>query len=478
VKKLLLLVGFVLVAGPVQGQDKGPIKLTLTANPAPAVVLHLALLPELREQVPGNAAPLYRQAADLLGKIPETAGERTGLQTVMYKWESMPLDQLPRDEVRKVLALYKEPLELLDKATRSEYCDWELAERLRVGGFNADLGDMQKLRNASVVFGIKAKLELADNRPDRAVHTLRGAYILGKRVGESPTLICHLIGIALTTRANNLLEQVLAHPRTPNLSWSLASLPQPFMDCRKSFEGERVAAYAAFPGALDLANNPDAGPLPPEKIEKMTKVALLLPNAKLLGLGGLARRFLLSENIRIKHDKAKEALIALGRPRDQVEKWPHAQVAVMHALAEYDKLLDEGIKWQSFPYWQARPALEQIEDRMRRNGIGKLEDSAIDLASEVLPAFGKVILARHRLDRQFAALRCVEAIRLYAAEHKGQLPATLADIKEVPVPVCPITGKPFEYHRTGNATAVLTAPPVPKLKPSIQPLSFELMLRR
>ena len=95
-----------------------------------------------------------------------------------------------------------------------------------------------------------------------------------------------------------------------------------------------------------------------------------------------------------------------------------------------------------------------------------------------MPGVGKVTLARHRVQRQLNALRCLEAIRLYAAEHKGQLPATLAEIKDVSVPMCPVTGRPFLYHRTGDSSATLTAPPARKLAPSIPPLSYELTLRR
>jgi hypothetical protein len=61
-----------------------------------------------------------------------------------------------------------------------------------------------------------------------------------------------------------------------------------------------------------------------------------------------------------------------------------------------------------------------------------------------------------RLDRRVAALRCVEAIRLYAAAHGGRLPPTLAAVKEVPVPEDPLTGKPFAY-RLENDTATLEA---------------------
>ena len=62
-----------------------------------------------------------------------------------------------------------------------------------------------------------------------------------------------------------------------------------------------------------------------------------------------------------------------------------------------------------------------------------------------------------RLDRRVAALRVVEAIRLYAASHDGKLPEELIQITEVPVPEDPATGKPFEYCRDG-AASVLTLP--------------------
>ena len=48
-------------------------------------------------------------------------------------------------------------------------------------------------------------------------------------------------------------------------------------------------------------------------------------------------------------------------------------------------------------------------------------------------------------------MRHVEALRLYAAGHDGKLPAKLSDIS-VPLPVDPVTGKPFDYAVEG-ATA-------------------------
>ena len=96
----------------------------------------------------------------------------------------------------------------------------------------------------------------------------------------------------------------------------------------------------------------------------------------------------------------------------------------------------------------------------------------------LLPALGKVYDATGRLDRHIAALRCVEAIRLHAAAHGGKLPSALSDITEVPVPMDPVTDRPFEYEVKG-ATARLTAPLQDGDKtPRFERLTYEITLRR
>jgi len=62
-----------------------------------------------------------------------------------------------------------------------------------------------------------------------------------------------------------------------------------------------------------------------------------------------------------------------------------------------------------------------------------------------------------RLERDVAALQCIEAIRSYAASHGGQLPQTLGEITGVPVPRNPVTGEPFRYTWTGSAAVLESA---------------------
>ena len=58
---------------------------------------------------------------------------------------------------------------------------------------------------------------------------------------------------------------------------------------------------------------------------------------------------------------------------------------------------------------------------------------------------------------------------MYAAEHKCRLPASLADVTEVPLPEDPISGKPFEHKVTGDRAHVAAPLPAgPLLAPHLQ----------
>ena len=69
----------------------------------------------------------------------------------------------------------------------------------------------------------------------------------------------------------------------------------------------------------------------------------------------------------------------------------------------------------------------------------------------------KVHLLMNRLDRNVAALKCIEAMRLYTVAHDGKFPNQLNDVTQVPVPDDPVTHKALVYTRTG-AKAVLEMP--------------------
>jgi hypothetical protein len=94
----------------------------------------------------------------------------------------------------------------------------------------------------------------------------------------------------------------------------------------------------------------------------------------------------------------------------------------------------------------------------------------------LLPNLSRMYFHQTRLDRRVAALQCVEAIRMYAAEHEGKLPASLAEVTDVPVPIDPVTGKEFGYQVEGG-TFTLDSPAPPGERPD-QGSRYVVTLRR
>jgi len=87
----------------------------------------------------------------------------------------------------------------------------------------------------------------------------------------------------------------------------------------------------------------------------------------------------------------------------------------------------------------------------------------------------KMHLLMNRLDRHVAALQCVEAIRLFAGTHKGNLPNRLEEITEVAIPNDPVTDQPFEYL-VKDQTAILKAAP-PKGGNERDSIQYELTMQ-
>ena len=94
-----------------------------------------------------------------------------------------------------------------------------------------------------------------------------------------------------------------------------------------------------------------------------------------------------------------------------------------------------------------------------------------------MPAVYKVHRKRGRLDQRIALLRHVEALRLYAAEHNGTLPAKLSEIS-VPLPDDPFTGKPFRYEVAGNTAHLRGTPPPGMEKDPAYNVHYEVTLQK
>jgi hypothetical protein len=471
-RSFLVCIVLALGAGTAAAQEVGPRLLVLSPARPTGPALHNRLLPELIEQRPGNAADHYSKIKELLQGATKPTNDQIEV------WLKAPLNKLPLDEMRAALKDCGKAMAEAEAGARCESCDWGVAEEIRKHGIGFRADFIQDTRELTTLFTLRLRLELAEGRTDRALHTVKTMLSMARHVGQGPTLISMLVGAAETAIILDRLEEVLQQPDAPNLYWALTDLPRPFFDLRQALQGERLIGYNIFLTGFGVdASDLDAGPMSKEQLQKLTK-GLVGLSSEATGVGN---RWLFGALVLSRHEEAKRTLIAAGRPRDKVEAMPHLQVALLHALLDYDRELDEMMKWQSQPFWESRPALEAREQELKQQRFMTLlrnDAPALPFAGFLLPALVKVSGAGVRIDRRIALLRCVEGVRLYAAEHDGKLPASLAEVKGVPLPIDPATGKAFHYEVKG-ASARLSAPPQDgKTNLFFSAPSYDLILRK
>jgi hypothetical protein len=327
-----------------------------------------------------------------------------------------------------------------------------------------------------------ARLALADGRTEDAVRDLQTTLAMAQHVGRGPSMICPLVGMAIAQLAAAEIDLLIQQPGSANYYWALSDLPQPFIDLRPAFQGERLLVYGTFPYVPQSPNAPETHVLTQDEINKALQLILDAQEGNLFAPAPVYKRYL-ALDIQQKHERAKRELAEVGWSSEKLDRMPHIEVALLHGLLEYDRHLDEAAKWQNMPYWQAEPVLAGLGKKYQTvRGLTRPDAASIPLAALISSAYGRVYFARARTERKFAALRCLEAIRLYAARHDGKLPSRLDQIKEVPVPVDPFTGKPFEYEVTGDRATLFSAAraaPGQGQKPSPQlALLYEITLKR
>jgi hypothetical protein len=434
---------------PIQPQA---VQLTVAPAAAPTPALKYQLLPELLDMTPGNAAVQYYRSFSWewwtnLRKQPDYP-----------KWlehTTTPLKDLPRKELESVVSTHA--LLELDIAARKENCDWDMTSRVRSENFVMLLPDVQSFRELANVLALKARYQIAEGQYDKALYTLQTGMAMGRHISQMPSLICNLVGNAICNQMLNQVEELMQAPGAPNLYWALTTLPSPFIDLRKPIQGERVMIHGFFASLGDL----ESGRLTQEQEEKLED---RLISAMRGAFGETARvrdadRLELAILVMKLYPDSKKALIEGGRKAEEVESWPVLQVVLMASLREFRRLEDEFHKWLYLPFPEAQKGLDDAEAQIRA------ARARLDILPlfDLLPAVSKVAWAAERTERRIAALRCVEAVRLFAAAHDGQLPEALSAITEVPVPDDPVTGKSFDYTVEGR-TFTLHGPPLVSLQ--------------
>jgi hypothetical protein len=478
---LLVLSSLVLSAAPAWSQQAGggdsprkdsirTVSLVVDPKPEPTYALAYRLETPYMEQRPGNGALLYQTALSL---IPEIKRKYPALDDKVEGWYDSPLDKLPQDEVREIITRFKQPIRTLDLATRCERCTWEYSTREE--GLNSAMpvwGDMRILMR---VLALKARLEMADGKVAEAIETLRISLSAARDLGNGPFIIQNLVGIGSAGRVLQEVERVIQSPGAPNLYWALTDLPHPLISMRQALQMETDAAYAGLPELRRL----DDEVLSNDQVVRLWNKAAATFSSGDYGTmeKTLAHTMMMASALKL-YPVAKQHLLDQGKTAQEVESLPDLYVVLVYQHDRCRRLADSMLKWCDVPYWQAEAGLMESEKLVNEEMDRIRQD--MDVVMAVFDygmgnRFRWIYFLNTRLERDLAMLRCVEAIRMYAAGHDGKLPQALSDITEVPIPLDPVYGQAFSYQ-VADGKAVLESP-APSDQSARHGLRYEIAIR-
>ncbi len=438
---------------PIEPKDgKYVVPLTVDAVGPVRPALKYRLLPDVREIQPGNQIQAFYKCFFEQNPLFHSKESTDNQQ----KWMAAPLKELAKE--KELVNYGGSAVKQAFYAARLESVDWQLLNQSKSDGIELLLPDVQQMRMLSVVLKVRVRGELARGEFDAAIRTLQTQFALARTFNEQGTLIGHLVGIALTMIALGELEEFVQQPGAPNLFWALTDLPSPFIDLRKGIHVEKLLL------SKDYDTLRKAVPMSEENLGALLKNldSLLGPDTKIAALPSVW--FAKQAKDKAAVTAATERLADLGHKPADLAKLSALQVIVMDDYTRYDNDMDDFVKWTNVPFWQLPAEIGQ-----RKPAVGAF--------GQLLPAYYKVMVAKIRLHQSVALLTVAEGVRAYAADNGGKLPAALDAVK-LPLPVDPVTGKPFLYElKDGKATIRGTPAPGHEMEPSFNRV-YEITVRK
>jgi hypothetical protein len=451
--------------------------LTISPRAEPTPALKYRLLPMMTELKEGNAVPIY------LRLMHEQTDElRKHWRETPHKWNELPLDQVPLDEAKKFLdGVRGRFLVQFDYGARRKTAEWNYTLE-QPDPISILLPDAQQMRGYVPMMVLRTRVDIAEGKYADAAHSFQTGFGFSRHVANGPFVISGLVGVAIASQLADRIPEWIERPDSPNLYWSLTALPRPLIDIRAELEFEQRVVEMQFPDLADLDRLRTPG-------EWDVGLKRLRAEVRRIGLmidaGNEANKKAAKEPEPPLPDpdepasKATDLAAArqfvtgrLGKSAAEVAAMPPAQVLMLYTGGQLADTRDDMFKFTYLPVSQALARLQEADARLQSMTGGE----GVRLSKWMLPAIAKVLMAVNRLERKLMLLRVIEALRIHAASHGGRLPATLDQITEVPVPLDPGTGKPFEYQSDGTtATLVSVVPDEPR---ETRALRYRVTLRK
>jgi hypothetical protein len=258
--------------------------------------------------------------------------------------------------------------------------------------------------------------------------------------------------------------ELISQPDSPNLYWALSTLPESLVELHRAASLESNIFSITFPEANDLDHQADAkqwSKRAKQLVELLELIGEIPKVEKPAEQGSVVEQFLRRLNLAQKNHLTEllshargELPELLGVSAEKVKAMSDDEVAVRWYVFQRQARDQRTAAALVLPPREAWPQLKLL--RAETAAMRKM----LDTPGEGFVDPTTIYIAVWSAHRQVQALRVIEGVRHYLATHKRQLPKSLDEIADVPVPLDPMTGKPFEWTIDGD-TATLKAPPLP-----------------
>jgi hypothetical protein len=239
------------------------------------------------------------------------------------------------------------------------------------------------------------------------------------------------------------IEQAIATPGCPNLYWALATVPQHLIRM-----GDSVLWELSNPSRVltELAEAESESWTEAQAAQKWSALLEKLgehsgseaDNDRLQIMLAIAGGTLVGD--------AKSRLAANGYATSKLTDMPGLQILLIDAAQELRRMGDEVGKAHLLPAIVGKTVAEREEKELREwLSQNRSKSVAALIAGQLFPAVRQAKEAETRRLMRFNRTLTLEAIRMHAAEHQGELPESLEQLSPVPALPDPYTGKAFDY---------------------------------
>ena len=205
---------------------EGPVKLMVWPAKATDSPGKMSLLPKAENLTDADAVPLYEKAVQAM--------PRGIKQDQMREWLKLPPEQLPQPQAEAMVQKYMDSLKLVVQATKCKQCNWPDWKP------GTEVANLNEYRELAFVIQLWARLEISRGQHQSALAAMQTGFAMARQLGEAPTIIQDLVGIAVGALMCREVEYYVQARETPCLCAALADLPRPFISVEKAIEKERA----------------------------------------------------------------------------------------------------------------------------------------------------------------------------------------------------------------------------------------------